>query len=64
MRKQKIWFKKSDEEEKELLNRFRNTEFEKGDVSAMIIAALITIMPVIALVTALFVAVVWIFFRF
>jgi pyruvate/2-oxoglutarate/acetoin dehydrogenase E1 component len=55
--------KKYTKEELEEFNRkLKETPMEKGDMGAMIVAALVTIMPVIALMLAAFVAVIWFFF--
>jgi len=40
----------------------KNTEFEKGDMMAMIIAAMITIMPAMLAVIGFMIGVVWLIF--
>lgn len=50
-------------EEQELLNQLKEeTDFEKGDFFALIIAALITIMPVVLVVLFLYYAISMLFF--
>lgn len=55
--------KKYTKEELEEFNRkLKETPMEKGDMGAMIIAAMITIMPVIAVMLAVLVGIIWFFF--
>ncbi|MBI9014815.1 MAG: hypothetical protein JEZ08_21475 [Clostridiales bacterium] len=50
-------------EETELLNKLRDeTEFEKGDYSALIIAALTTILPIVIVVLLLYYGISMFFF--
>lgn len=60
MKKLKQWFKKEKQKDEELVRLMNQTELEKGDVRAIIIAALITILPAVLLVIAVFViAMLW-----
>jgi len=48
--------------QKELDEHYDNVELEKGDIPAMIIAALITFLPVVVLILAAFYGVAWLLF--
>ena len=50
------------EQEKELIERKRTVEFEKGDTLALIIAAMTTILPMFLGILALFVGIIWLLF--
>lgn len=54
--------KKLLENEEENLKKLEDLEFEKGDVSALIIAALITLLPVVLLVLGIFTFIIWLIF--
>lgn len=55
--------KKYTKEELEEFNRkLKETPLEKGDMGAMIVAAIVTIMPVIAVMLAVLVGIIWFFF--
>lgn len=48
--------------DEEIDEKFKDVEFEKNDVRAMVIAALITFIPVVLLVGALIYGLIWILF--
>lgn len=48
--------------EEEIRKKFDNVEFEKNDVAAIVIAALITIVPIVLLLMGLFYGLIWFFF--
>ena len=55
--------KKYTKDELEEFNRkLKETPMEKGDMGALIVAAIVTIMPVIALMLAVLVGIIWFFF--
>lgn len=54
--------KKLLENEEENLKKLEELELEKGDVSALIIAALITLLPVVLLVLGIFTFIIWLIF--
>ena len=55
--------KKYTKEELEAFSqKLKETPMEKGDMGALIVAAIVTIMPVIALMLAVFVGIIWFFF--
>ena len=55
--------KKYSPEELEAFNhKLKETPMEKGDLGALIVAAVVTIMPVIALMLAVLVGIIWFFF--
>lgn len=54
MKKLKTWVKKAKEEDRELVERLRETEFEKGDLKAIVIAALVTLLPAVIGVLLIF----------
>jgi hypothetical protein len=43
-------------------DKLRNTEFEKGDLTAMIIAAMITFIPMMIVVLGFMLFIVWLIF--
>lgn len=58
-----LWKKRYQQKsEEELKERWNGLHLEKGDLSAMIIAALITLLPVVLLVGGAFSLVLWILF--
>ncbi len=42
--------------------KLKSTQFEKGDITAMIIAAMITFIPMMLVVLGIMVFVIWLFF--
>lgn len=42
--------------------KLKHTQFEKGDITAMIIAAMITFIPMMLVVLGIMVFVIWLFF--
>jgi uncharacterized membrane protein YqjE len=50
------------EEIAEANQKLRETEFEKGDLLALIIAALITFVPMMLVVLGIMVGIIWLFF--
>lgn len=62
MNKLKQWVNKLREEDKELIEALKKTEFEKRDAWALIIAAFITIVPMVLIVLGVFVFVIWFLF--
>ncbi|PKM87769.1 MAG: hypothetical protein CVU85_05240 [Firmicutes bacterium HGW-Firmicutes-10] len=50
------------EEIRDYEEKLKNTDFEKGDMMAMIIAAMITIMPAMLAVIAFMIGIVWLIF--
>ncbi|PAT02177.1 hypothetical protein CI105_02200 [Candidatus Izimaplasma bacterium ZiA1] len=62
MKKLKQWVTKWKQEDKELVEELKKVEFEKSDVWALIIAALVTVIPVVLLVMGVFVLAAWFFF--
>lgn len=50
------------EELEEFNQKLKETPMEKGDMGALIVAAVVTIMPVIALMLAVLVGIIWFFF--
>lgn len=50
------------EELEEFNQKLKETPLEKGDMGAMIVAAIVTIMPVIAVMLAVLVGIIWFFF--
>lgn len=62
MNRLKIWLNKWKKEDEELMEELKNVEFQKRDVIALIVAALITILPVVILTWGIFVFVAWFFF--
>lgn len=46
----------------EMRQKLKETNFEKGDTLALIIAAMITIIPVVLIMIAAIVGVIWLFF--
>lgn len=50
------------EEIEEYERKLKDTQFEKGDISAMIIAAMITFIPMMLVVLGVMVFVIWLFF--
>jgi|LGOV01.1.fsa_nt_gb hypothetical protein len=62
MNRLKTWFSKWREEDKELMEGLKNVDFEKRDVFALIISALITILPVVFITWGIFVLVIWLVF--
>ncbi len=51
-----------DKSEKDFQKTLEQTPLEKNDTLAMILAALITFLPAILVVIAIFLAVIWLFF--
>lgn len=62
MSKLREWASKFKKEDKELMEKLKDVEFERKDIAALIIAALITIMPVVLLILGIFYLIVWIIF--
>lgn len=50
------------EEIEDYERKLRDTQFEKGDIAAMIIAAMITFIPMMLVVLGVMVFVIWLFF--
>ncbi|QIK70490.1 hypothetical protein G7062_09325 [Erysipelothrix sp. HDW6C] len=48
--------------EDEITEKFKDVEFEKNDALAISLAALITFLPVVLLISAVLIAIVWIIF--
>jgi len=46
----------------EMRQKLKETKFEKGDTLALIIAAMITIIPVVLIMILAIVGVIWLFF--
>lgn len=54
--------KHTKEEIEEARVKLKETKFEKGDTLALIIAAMITIVPVVFIMITLIIGVLWLFF--
>lgn len=50
------------EEIEDYERKLKDTQFEKGDITAMIIAAMITFIPMMLVVLGVMVFVIWLFF--
>lgn len=46
----------------EIKAKLKETDFEKGDLTALIIAALVTVIPVMLLIVGIMMGVVWLIF--
>lgn len=46
----------------EMRQKLKETNFEKGDTLALIIAAMVTIIPVVLIMIAAIIGVIWLFF--
>jgi len=53
---------KSEYDMEEIKQKFKETQFEKGDTLALIIAAMITILPAMLIIIASILGIVWLFF--
>ncbi|HOE77390.1 MAG TPA: hypothetical protein PKV63_02070 [Bacilli bacterium] len=63
MKRQKNSLKKmTKEERKELMEQLKETPLEKGDFLAMVIAALLTFLPVLLILLGLLFFLIWFFF--
>ncbi len=63
MKRQKNSLKKmAKEERKELMEQLKETPLEKGDFLAMVIAALLTFLPVLLILLGLLFFLIWFFF--
>ena len=63
MKRQKTSRKKmTKEERKELMEQLKETPLEKGDFLAMVIAALLTFLPVLLILLGLLFFLIWFFF--
>lgn len=62
MRKRKQWVNDQKKKEKELLNKLKEEELEDNDTLAMIIAAMITLVPAVIIIMAVFAFTIWFFF--
>lgn len=50
------------ERDEELKNKFKDTEFEKGDGFAMFVAAMVTFVPIILVFLGIIYFIVWLIF--
>lgn len=62
MKRQKIYKELTPEEEKEIRDNLQRNPVTKKDTWAMILAALVVLVPALLVVIGIFLAVIWFFF--
>ncbi len=64
MSRLKKWADRFKKEDRDLVEASKEEQFEKKDLPAMILAAMITIFPVVLVILALFALIMWFIFDF